>query len=114
VNDGGMRRKYTRAERDELIQGVTRRGESVRSAATRIGVNVSTAYNWVRSAAPSSGERARAMVGAPEATFARLVPARTQDARLVVRVSEIEIEVHHGFDAELLRSVVEALRGGAA
>lgn len=54
------------------------------------------------------------MVRAPEVTFARLIPARTHDAPLVVRVSDCSIEVRHGFDAALLRAVVEVLRGGDA
>lgn len=114
MDDGRMRRNYTRAERDELIRAVTRRGESVRSAATRLGVTMSTAYHWLRAAAASGPEPERAMVRAPEVTFARLIPARTHDAPLVVRVSDCSIEVRHGFDAALLRAVVEVLRGGDA
>jgi transposase-like protein len=102
-----MRRNFTEAERRELIQGVTKRWESVPEAAARLGVSVSTAYGWVRAAT-----KVKATCNEP--TFVQLVPANMRDARLVVRVGEVEIEVRAGFDGALLRSVVEALRGGGA
>jgi len=44
--------------------------------------------------------------------FIELMPASARDARLMVRVGVAEVEVRTGFDAALLREVVEALRGG--
>ena len=90
------------------MRAVKGRGEPVPSAATRLGVVVGTAYKWLR----TSGARDAARVARPG--FARLVAASTPDPRLLVRVNAAEIEVRAGFDAELLRSVVAALRDGAA
>src|SRR5690606_41513188 len=88
VDDGRMRRNYTRAERDELIRAVTKRGESVRTAATRLGVTKTTAYHWLRAAAASGSEPEHARVRAPEGTFARRGPAQTQEAPLGGRGGE--------------------------
>lgn len=112
-----MRRNYTKAERDDLIRGVTKRREPVPVAAARLGVAVSTAYGWVRTAAERSTDTANECVSAGATktpTFVQLVPATPRDASLVLRVGEVEIEVRAGFDAALLRSVIEVLQGGEA
>lgn len=112
-----MRRTYTQAERDELIWGVTRRGESVPEAAGKLGVSVSTAHRWVRAASARRGDRLAegASTGATRVpTFVELVPTTVGDGALMLRVGEVEIEVRAGFDAVLLRSVVGALQGGEA
>ena len=44
-----------------------------------------------------------------EPRFLELLPASALDARLVVEVRAAKIEVRPGFNAALLRSVVEAL-----
>ena len=116
-NDAGMRKNFTQAERDELIRGVTRRREPVPEAAAKLGVSVSTAYGWVRAARARLSETstARPLGRTPEApTFVQLVPATARSASLVLRVGEVEIEVRAGFDAALLRSVIEVLQGGEA
>lgn len=109
----GMRRRYTREERDELIRAVTRRREPVAAAAARLGTSVSTAFRWLRAAA--AADDAPRAAKAP--TFVELVPAsvnvRAREARLTVRVGCAEIEVAAGFDAALLRAVVAALAGDA-
>lgn len=115
ANDVGMRRNYTQAERDELIRGVTKRRESVREAAAKLGASVSTAYGWIRAASvkPSEtateGTRARTI---EMPTFVQLVPATARNASLALRVGEVEIEVRAGFDPALLRSVIDVLQGG--
>jgi transposase-like protein len=108
-----VRRNYTKAERDELIRGVTRRREKVPEAAAKVGVSVSTAYGWVRAARTRRSETSTERP--PEApTFVQLVPAMAREASLVLRVGEVEIEVRAGFDAALLRSVIDVLQGGEA
>lgn len=52
------------------------------------------------------------MTAAPR--FVRVVPSREAGAAITVRVGATEIEVWRGFDADLLRAVVEALGSGAA
>ena len=112
-----MRRTYTRAERDELIRAVRVRGQPVPEAAARLGVAAATAYNWLRRAngrgTRSTGMPAKAS-NLQRPAFARLVPASTGEASLVLRVGGAEIEVRRGFDGELLRAVVTALSGGSA
>lgn len=110
-----MSKTYERDEQGELIRAVTRGRESIRGAAARLGVPLSTAYGWVR-AAGEAGRPAGATAAAP--TFLELVPARAtigpRPATLTVRVGGAAIEVGHGFDAALLQAVVAALTEDAA
>jgi hypothetical protein len=54
-----------------------------------------------------------AVSGAP-AKFLRLqVAPRSEHSGLTVEVGRARVRLEQGFDAELLRSVVEALSGGA-
>lgn len=72
-------------------------------AAARLGVQVSTAYRWLRTLpAP-----------APAPAFAPVVAAPAAGARLRVEVGAAAIEVEPGFDADLLRAVVAALEATA-
>jgi transposase-like protein len=88
-------------ERGELIRAV-QRGEAVTTASARLGVPVSTAYRWMRVVA------ARAL-SAPPPTFVELVAEREMPSTILVRVGAAEIDVRAGFDARLLREVVDAL-----
>lgn len=122
-DDAGMqtiRRKYTQAERAELIRCVRESGERISVVAARLGISRKTAYNWLRPAArrrlstTATTRPPRALIPA----FAQLVPTMpkpaTAEARLLVRVGAAEIDVRAGFEPGLLRAVVDALRGGAA
>lgn len=93
-------------ERSELIQAVKKRGEAVTRAAARLGVPVSTAYRWMRVAVTESSA-----VVTP--TFVEVVAERAALSTILVRVGVAEIEVRAGFDARLLREVVESLGGNA-
>ncbi len=103
-----MKKIYKRSDRVELVAAV-KRGESVATAARRLWVPMSTAYNWVR----KSGDEGVALALAPQPTFVELVTRAAPRAAMVVRVGSAEIEVHAGFDARLLREVAEALGGEA-
>lgn len=92
-------------ERSELIRAVQKYGEAVPTVATRLGVPVSTAYRWMRAAAAKSSPMLRP-------TFIEVVAERAERSTIVVRVGGAEIEVHAGFDAQLLREVAEALGAG--
>ncbi len=100
-----MRKPYERSKRAALTRAVQEQGEAVSTAAARLGVGVSTAYRWVRSAPASP----------PAPVFIEVVPERAAptSTSLRVRVGGAEVEVQRGFDPRLLREVVEAL-GGAA
>jgi transposase-like protein len=94
-----MQKRYTAEQREQLVEAVRARGESVGAAAARLGVSASTAYLWMKAA--RSG-------GRPQ--FARLVrQSQVKPAALVVRVGDVAIAVEAGFDVELLRAVVGAL-----
>jgi transposase-like protein len=106
-----MRRHYTAEQRGQLLD-LAASGRSVREAAARLGIAPSTASYWVRRATEKARQprqrEARRSGGSP--TFARLV--REHDvASMEVRVGGTTIQVAPGFDAELLRAVVAALRG---
>jgi len=114
-----MRKHYTAKQRSELIELVTVGGASVAEAAARLGVTPSTAYNWMRTVAPSAGQperspRARSTLMAPVPAFVRVVARREVGAGIVVRVGGAEIHVRRDFEADVLCAVVEALRGVAA
>jgi transposase-like protein len=87
--------------RGELIRAVQQRGEAVSVAAARMGVPVSTAYHWMRVA--------KALPPAP--TFVEVLAERATRSGMLIRIGSAEIEVREGFDARLLREVVEALGG---
>lgn len=96
-----MRKQYTAEQRAQLIAEVRATGEKVGVVAKRMGVASSSAYLWMKAAAPAPG--------AP--VFARVVPAKRPSLRLEVGGAAVVVEA--GFDAELLRRVVVALGGGA-
>ena len=110
-----MRKRYTEEERSALVDLVTDRGATVSEAAARLGVRASTAYLWVRKAAEASGRRpGRRGRAAGPPTFVQVVRAAELAAMMAVRVGSAEVQVRRGFDAALLRAVVEALRGDEA
>ncbi len=115
-----MRRRYTREQRCELIDLVTEGRATVPEAAARLEVPHSTAYKWLRKPAArqahAGGKAARVAAGPATATsvFVQLVRAGDVSPTITVQVGGAAIEVRRGFDAEVLRSVVEALRGGVA
>lgn len=116
----GMGRQYTREQRSELVELVTAGQSTLPEAAARLGVPYSTASYWVRKASrpPRAGKTTRmrrlAKTGSvPAPTFLQLVRAGDIGATLEVRIGGAEIQVRRGFDGQLLRAVVDALRGGA-
>jgi transposase-like protein len=91
-----------RKERAELIRAVSQGGETVRAAATRLGVPMSTAQRWVRLAATASSPT-------PKPRFVEAVVDRVEPPTIRVRVGVAQLEVRAGFDARLLREVAAAL-----
>ena len=97
-----MRKRHTAEDRERLIAEVRATGEIPRVVAERMGVCASSAYRWVKDAAPAT------TVEAP--TFARVVPSRAAPrAGVIVQLGRVSIRVEAGFDAALLRAVVSAL-----
>ncbi len=90
-----------RDERTELIQAVSR-GETVRVAAMRRGIPLSSAQRWVRLEAAAS-------LPAPKQRFVEAIVNVIEPATIRVRVGVAELEVRAGFDARLLREVAAAL-----
>ncbi len=103
---------------------VTVEGQPARKAARLLGVRPSTAYYWIRKAAAQ--RPAQALVArreppagtapSPPPTFVRLVRSEEDEAAatsLELCLAGVTIVVRRGFDASLLRAVVEALTEGA-
>ncbi|HEX4116478.1 MAG TPA: transposase [Solirubrobacteraceae bacterium] len=117
-----MRKRYTGEQRRALVDLVTDGRATVSEAAARLGVTASTAYLWVKQAAAAAPRRRGAEKRDPSRSGAQLVPptfvqlVRDGDvaAPIAVRVGNAEVQVRRGFDADLLRAVVQALEGGAA
>ena len=55
--------------------------------------------------------RSEEAANAPTFVEVEVVPDDIDDSVLELRCGEVRIDVRHGFDATLLREVVEALRG---
>jgi transposase-like protein len=113
-----MHRHYSSKQRSELVALVASGRATVAEAAARLGITLSTAYRWARGAVAersrgTEDRRARAGGRAVEARFVRLVPSSEVGPTITVRVEGAELEVRRGFDVELLRAVVAALRGGS-
>src|SRR5436190_12642754 len=109
-----MRKQYTGEQRSELVDLVTAGRVTVREAARRLGVTASTAYHWMNQAAGGAPRRGVAKQPGPRKgrhhappTFMQVVRAVDLAATVVVRVGNAEVQVRHGFDADLLRAVVE-------
>ena len=91
-------------------------------AAGQLGVTASTAYYWMKQAGAGATRQTRAARRASSrgnrqlvpATFVQVVRARDLAARITMQVGRAEVQVQRGFDAELLRAVVDALAGDAA
>src|SRR4051812_2022602 len=108
-----MRRHYTAEKRAQLVELVTSTGITIAAAAAQFDVHSSTASYWVRQSTKTTGRARRAIVpakasaatsGAPG--FARLV--RTSETSAIeVWTGGVAIRVSTGFDAALLRAVVE-------
>jgi transposase-like protein len=98
-----MRKRYTAEQRAQLIAEVEATGERAGVVAKRMGVTPSTAYLWMKAAAPATS--------AP--VFARVVPARsaktTPAAQIVLEVGGARVRVERDFDPSLLRQVIAAL-----
>jgi transposase-like protein len=111
-----MRRHYTAEQRTQLVDLVTSGRATVSQAAARLDVGTSTASYWVRRAIAEAGsprQRSATAPGAKPPTFVRLVRER-EVASIEVRIGGAMLHVTTGFDADLLRAVVAALREGAA
>jgi len=95
-----MVKRYGPRARQRLIAAVQKSAEPIKVVAKRHGVAVSTAYLWMKRARREQ-----------DTAFARVVPsAAPRSARLVVEVGGVTICIGEGFDAQLLRDVVSALR----
>lgn len=113
-----MHRQYRSKQRTDLVALVASGRATVAEAAARQGVTLSTAYRWARRAGPEQSRgtddrRAPAGRRGVEPRFVRLVPSSEVGAAIAVRVEGAEVQVRRGFDVELLRAVVEALRGSS-
>jgi transposase-like protein len=97
-----MRKRYTAEQRERLIAEV-RTGERAGVVAKRMGITPSTAYLWLKAAAPATSTP----------VFARVVPAQsikaTPTSHMVVEVCGVKLHVERDFDPALLRQVVAAL-----
>jgi transposase-like protein len=95
-----------------LLTEVSEGRATVAEAADRFGVTRSTAYLWARQAREKR-EGAERKKGRSAATFVELVARAPSAAHLAISVGGAQLDVRPGFDADLLRAVVAALRGEA-
>jgi transposase-like protein len=96
-----MAKRYTERDRSRFLTELRRSGDPVHVVAERLGLSVSTAFRWKKDADASAD--------AP--VFARLVREPRLEASLTLDVGGVRVQVRPGFDADLLREVVQALGG---
>jgi transposase-like protein len=94
-----MAKPYTPEHREKLIAEVRASGERVSVVARRLGISSSSAYLWMKAAAPAPSVP----------VFARVVPARASSLR--VEIAGAALIVESGFDPVLLRQVIATLSG---
>jgi len=95
-----MRRRFTAEERRRFVDEVRTTGASVKEAAARLGLDTSIGYRWMQAAREA---------GTPK--FARLVVAGSRPpGAIAIEVGGAVVRVEAGFDSELLREVMSALR----
>jgi transposase-like protein len=116
-----MRKRYTDEQRSTLVDLVIAGRATVSEAAMRMGVTASTAYQWMKQAAAGPRRRGVEQRGPSRRrrqlvppTFVQLVRAGDLAATIALRIGGAEVQIRRGFDADLLRAVVQALREGAA
>ena len=107
-----MRKRYTDEQRSSLVDLVTEGRATVAEAGRQVGVTASTAYQWLKRTGEAPRRQRKRAAGLP--TFVQVVRAAELEATIAVRVGSAEVQVRRGFDAVLLRAVVEALRGDGA
>jgi transposase len=91
---------------------------SISEAAAQLGIPLSTASYWVRKAAkklqkPPKATQARKPAkptSADPSPFVQLIRAKDTGSVIEVRLGRTRIQVQHGFDAQLLRAVIELLQ----
>ena len=99
-----MRKQYTVEQREQLVAEVRATGERVSVAAKRLGVSASTAYLWMSGTSPAAPV-------ASKPVFARVMPTQSvAPSPLVLDVGGVKVRLETGFDVDLLRQVVAALK----
>lgn len=105
-----MRRKFIESDKQRYLAELKESGETPWRFARQAGISPGTLYRWMKTP-PTQ----------PTPRFARLVrerrPAEANaqaPSGVSVRVGEARVEIESGFDAELLRAVINALSGGGA
>ena len=90
----------------------------ISKAAARLGVPLSTAAYWARKAAKQAQNPAKATPAPKPAKprsgsppeFVQLIRAKDTGSVIEVRLGRTTIRLRPGFDAQLLRAVIEVLR----
>ena len=103
-----MARHRTKEEQAKLVADSRGSRKSVADFCAERGLAPASLNRWVK-AAPT-----RKPAVDPELRFVRLERAKEAGGGLVVEVKGALVRVERGFDAELLRGVVEVLSGTAA
>ena len=101
-----------------MIDLVTTGRRSISEAAAQLGIPPSTASYWARKAAkesqkPPKAAQARKPAKPPSADpspFVQLIRAKDTGSVIEVRLGHTRIQVRPGFDAQLLRAVIELLQ----
>ena len=105
-----MRRKFIESDKQRYLAELKESGETPWRFARRAGISPGTLYRWMKTRPAQSTPRFARLVREPQ-------PARSRalsPGGVSVRVGETRVEVESGFDAELLRAVIDVLRGGGA
>jgi len=105
-----MRRRFNEADRQRYLAELKESGETPWRFAGRVGISPGTLYRWMKARPSQLTPRFARLVREQRSARAEEVSPRG----VSVRVGEARVEVERGFDAELLRAVIDALGSGAA
>ena len=108
-NNADMARQRTRSERAELVNEYRSSGQSAYRFSLEHGVAAASLSRWILD------DVGKSSVPPEKVAFVRVEVAKSTPRRsaLLVEVGGARVHVESGFDAELLRDVVTALRGNA-
>lgn len=103
-----MRRKFDESDKQRYLAELKESGETPWRFGRRVGISPGTLYRWMQIRPLQSMPRFARLVREQRSVPVHMVTT----SGVVVRVGEARVEVERGFDAELLRAVVDALGRG--
>ena len=104
-----MRRKFNESDKQRYLAELKESGETPWRFGRRVGISPGTLYRRMQLRPSQATPRFARLVREPQAAPAQMAST----SRVSVHVGEGRVEVERGFDAGVLRAVIDALGNGA-